>query len=99
VPIGAVLIAMRAVSEAQIRQALQIQQEIALLRGETDQLGRRLIERNLVTPSRLQLALADHKASGVALGEALVARGYLTELALERFLRAEVLRRGPGAQR
>ena len=90
VPIGQLLIEMGLVSENQIRIALRIQQEISVLRSEADKLGMRLLEANMITPTQLQVALADHRATGIRVGEALVARGYVTEEGLETFLRSMV---------
>jgi hypothetical protein len=91
--IGQVLIEMGAVDENQIRIALRIQQEIAVLRCESDKLGIQLLEANVINPTQLQVALADHRATGMRLGEALVARGYINEQQLEHFLRLQVKRK------
>lgn len=92
-PIGQVLIEMGAVDENQIRIALRIQQEIAVLRCESDKLGIQLLEASVINPTQLQVALADHRATGMRLGEALVARGYINEQQLEHFLRLQVKRK------
>lgn len=92
-PIGQVLIDMGAVDANQIRIALRIQQEIAVLRCESDKLGIQLLEANAINPTQLQVALADHRATGMRLGEALVARGYINEQQLEHFLRLQVKRK------
>jgi hypothetical protein len=98
VPVGQVLIDMKVVSEAQIRRCLQIQQEVSVLKSETEKLGVKLLEANLITPSQLQAGLADHRAGGKRLGECLVARGFIAEATLERFIRTQAIQRLPGAQ-
>lgn len=99
VPLGQILIDMKAVTEANIRRCLQIQNEIAVLKSETNKLGMQLLEANLITPTQLQVGLADHRATGTRLGEVLVARGFIAEAALERFIRAQALKRLPGPPR
>lgn len=95
VPIGQVLIDMKAISEANIRRCLEIQKEIAVVKSESDKLGMRLLDAGLITPSQLQVALADHRATGMRIGEALVARGFIDETVLERFIRQAALKRLP----
>ena len=99
VPIGQVLIDQKAITEAQIRRCLAIQQEISVLKSEGDKLGMRLLEAGLVTPSQLQVGLADHRATGMRIGEAMVARGFIDEVVLERFIRQMALKRLPGPGR
>ena len=99
VPVGQVLIEMQAVTEWQIRRCLQIQQEISVLKSESDRLGMRLLEANLISPSQLQVALADHRATGLRVGEALVARGFIAEAELERFIRQQAIKQLPGRPR
>ena len=86
---------MKAVTEANMRRCLQIQKEIAVVKAEADKLGMRLLEANLITPTQLQIGLADHRGTGTRLGEALVARGFIGEAELERFIRQQALKRLP----
>lgn len=95
VPIGQVLIDLKVISEAQIRRCLEIQKEIAVVKSESDKLGMRLLDAGLITPSQLQVALADHRATGMRIGEAMVARGFIDEVVLERFIRQAALKRLP----
>ena len=99
VPVGQVLIDMKVITESQIRRCLIIQQEIAVLKNETNKLGMRLLEAGLITPTQLQVGLADHRATGSRVGEALVARGFIAEADLERFIRQMVMKRAPGPGR
>jgi hypothetical protein len=53
-------------------------------------LGELLVERGLLSPVQLELALAEQRRTGLRLGEVLVSLGYVSEAALARMLLEQV---------
>lgn len=62
---------------------------MAQIRKVTKKLGELLVERGLVTPDQLELALADQKKNSGLLGEILVGWGYTTEESIVQALSSQ----------
>jgi hypothetical protein len=61
-------------------------------------LGELLVERGLLSPVQLELALAEQRRTGLRLGEVLVSLGYVSEAALARMLLEQVGLSTPAAE-
>lgn len=89
-PIGKLLVEENVVSEAQLAQAVEKQQEMRKL-----VLGDYLIDQGYITPEQLEEALAHQKAKpSLRLGEALIELGHLTSDALQSALARQRANRG-----
>ena len=61
-------------------------------------LGELLVERGLLSPVQLELALGEQRRTGLRLGEVLVSLGYVSEAALARMLLEQVGLSTPAAE-
>lgn len=89
--LGELLVRHRVVSPMDVAAALAVQrgaENVAsgIENGRNQQLGRILVERDLLTESGLQRVLLEQQRTGVTLGEVVVRRGYVSQEQIEEML-------------
>ena len=89
--LGELLVIHRVVSPMDVAAALAVQrgaENVAsgIENGRNKQLGRILVERDLLTESGLQRVLLEQQRTGVTLGEVLVRRGYVSQEQIDELL-------------
>ncbi len=89
--LGELLVLHRVVSPMDVAAALAVQrgaENVAsgIENGRNKQLGRILVERDLLTESGLQRVLLEQQRTGVTLGEVLVRRGYVSQEQIDELL-------------
>ena len=89
--LGELLVRHRVVSPMEVAAALAVQRGADNLangieNGGHQQLGRILVERDLLTESGLQRVLLEQQRTGDTLGEVLVRRGYVSQEQIEEML-------------
>jgi hypothetical protein len=89
--LGELLVLHRVVSPMDVAAALAVQRGAETVasgieNGGNQQLGRILVERDLLTESGLQRVLLEQRRTGVTLGEVLVRRGYVSQEQIDQML-------------
>ncbi len=89
--LGELLVLHRIVSPMDVAAALAVQRGAENVAsgieiGSNQQLGRLLVERNLLTESGLQRVLLENQRTGVTVGEVLVRRGYVSQELIDELL-------------
>ena len=89
--LGELLVRHRVVSPMEVAAALAVQRGADTIvngieNGHHQQLGRILVERDLLTESGLQRVLLEQQRTGITLGEALVRRGYVSQEQIDELL-------------
>jgi hypothetical protein len=89
--LGELLVLHRVVSPMDVAAALAVQRGAdnvasGIENGRNQQLGRILVERDLLTESGLQRVLLEQQRTGVTLGEVLVRRGYVSQEQIDEML-------------
>ena len=89
--LGELLVLHRVVSPMDVAAALAVQRgaenvATGIENGRNRQLGRILVERDLLTESGLQRVLLEQQRTGVTLGEVLVRRGYVSQEQIDEML-------------
>lgn len=89
--LGELLVRHRVVSPMEVAAALAVQRGAdhvagGIENGHHQQLGRLLVERDLLTESGLQRVLLEQQRTGDTLGEVLARRGYVSQEQIEELL-------------
>jgi hypothetical protein len=89
--LGELMVLHRVVSPMDVAAALAVQRGAmnvasGIENGRNQQLGRILVERDLLTESGLQRVLLEQQRTGVTLGEVLVRRGYVSREQIDEVL-------------
>ena len=92
--LGELLVRHRVVSPMEVAAALAVQRGAdhvagGIENGHNQQLGRILVERDLLTESGLQRVLLEQQRTGDTLGEVLARRGYVSQEQIEEALSAD----------
>ncbi len=98
--LGELLVRHRVVSPMEVAAALAVQRGAdgvasGIENGHHQQLGRILVDRDLLTESGLQRVLLEQQRTGATLGEVLVRRGYVSQEQIEELLAEQ--RGGPSS--